>query len=50
MAWIMVLLRRPRNWAMPGVSMKMIWASASVKMPTIWLRVVCGLGVTMVTF
>ena len=49
-AWIMVLLRRPRTCDRPGVSMKMAWASPSVRMPTIWLRVVWGLGVTMVTF
>ena len=49
-AWIIVLLKAPRAWAIPGVSMKMTWASAVVRIPTIWLRVVWGLGVTMVTF
>src|SRR5262249_49987528 len=35
---------------MPGVSRKAIWPRASLKMPTMRLRVVCGFGETMATF
>ena len=47
---------------MPGVSMKMTWAgghaadssgcsgAGRVKMPSSWLRVVCGLGLTIAIF
>ena len=52
--WAMIRPRCPRvcprrAWT-PGVSIKMIWASRSVRMPTMRLRVVCGLEVTMATF
>ena len=45
-----LLSARSASWCRPGVSTKAICASASVQIPSIRWRVVCGRGVTMLSF
>ncbi len=40
----------PYSVCRPGVSIKTNWRSPSVKIPRIWFRVVCGTGLTILTF